>query len=271
MAQVPRVIAITSGKGGVGKTNLSVNVGMKIQQKGHRVLVLDADLGLANVNVLFNISLNKNINDLVRGDATIDDILVEGPGGIHILPASSGIFRAANLGEDDQVKLLAYLESLNDRFDYIIIDTAAGIGDNVLFFNRIAHYVLVVVTPEPTSITDAYATVKVLHKEARIQTFKIVVNQVSSSEQGKLVYNSLYKVASRFLNVSLEYVGHVVHDKNINKSVLAQMPVVLYAPRSASSVCIESIANRLIDRMVSIPQTGNVQLFWEKMVRDAHF
>ncbi|MBN2693622.1 MinD/ParA family protein [bacterium] len=271
MGHIPKVISITSGKGGVGKTNLSVNIALKIQERGNRVLILDADLGLANVNVLFNITTKKNINDLVSGKASIEEILVEGPGGVHILPASSGIFSSINLSDQDHMRLIGYLESLNDKFDYIIIDTAAGIGGDVLFFNSISHFVTVVVTQEPTSITDAYAVIKVLNKESKIKDFKIIINQVASSTEGKMIYNSLYKVASQFLNVSLEYLGHVVSDKIMTKSVLAQIPVTIYSPQAPVSLCIDSIANRMLDRFNKIPQTGNVQLFWEKMVKDANF
>ncbi len=268
---IPKVISITSGKGGVGKTNSAINIALKIQEKGYKVLVIDADLGLANVNIMFNITPKKTILDLLKDNCSIKDVLIEVPGGIKILPASSGIFSIVNLTDEENLKLLNNFEALNELFDYIIIDTAAGIGKDVLFFNSISHFVTVIVTPEPTSITDAYATIKVLNKESKIKDFKIIINQVNSSDEGKSVYNSLYKVSSQFLNVSLEYLGHIVYDKALLKSVLSQMPVVLYSPEAPSSVCFNSIASRFIDRLTKISQTGNIQLFWEKMLRNANF
>jgi flagellar biosynthesis protein FlhG len=271
MSLVPKVISITSGKGGVGKTNISVNLGLSLSQKGKKVLIIDADLGLANVNVLFNLKVNKTINDLIEGNSTINDILIEGPGGIKILPASSGIFSMSQIDDSGQHILLSHLSSLSDLFDYILIDTGAGIGKNVLFFNSISHYVLIVVTPEPTSITDAYALIKVLNSRSKIKRFKIIVNQVVSSGEGKKIYGALYGVVSKFLTVSLDYLGYIVADKYIQKSVLSQKPVLLYAPTSPSSLCINTIADRVEDKFQKVSQTGSIQLFWEKMVTNADF
>ena len=192
MNSVPKVISVTSGKGGVGKTNIAVNLALSLLRKNKKVLIIDADLGLANVNVLFNLKSDKNINDLLKNDATVEDIIIEGPGGINILPASSGIFSMARIDDKDQHILLAHLNKLSSAYDYIIIDTGAGIGKNVMFFNSISHHVVLVVTSEPTSITDAYALIKVLNSKSKIQRFKIIVNQVSSSGEGKKIYGARY-------------------------------------------------------------------------------
>ena len=270
MNSIPKVISVTSGKGGVGKTNIAVNLGLSLLQINKKVLIIDADLGLANVNVLFNLKSDKTINDLINGNSSVEDILIEGPGGIKILPASSGIFQMSQINDKDQHVLLAHLNSLSSSYDYIIIDTGAGIGRNVLFFNSISHHVVVVVTSEPTSITDAYALIKVLNTKSKIKRFKIIVNQVASSGEGKKIYGALYGVVSKFLTVSLDYLGHIATDRNLQKSVLNQKPVLLYAPSSPSSLCINTIAKRIEDKLTDIPQTGNIQLFWEKMVKNAN-
>jgi len=271
MNLIPKVISVTSGKGGVGKTNISVNLALKLSQKNKKVLIIDADLGLANVNVLFNLKANKTISDLMNGDSEITDVLIDGPGGIKILPASSGIFSMSQIEDSGEHILLSHLNGLNNMFDYIIIDTGAGIGKNVLFFNSISHHVIIVVTPEPTSITDAYALVKVLNKNAGIKRFKIIVNQVASSGEGKKIYGALYGVVSKFLTVSLDYLGYIATDKNLRKSVLTQKPVVLYAPSSPSSICFDNIASRVEDKLQKVSQTGSIQLFWEEMVKNADF
>ncbi len=261
-----RVIAISSGKGGVGKTNSTVNLAVAFSRMRKKVLLLDADLGLGNVDVLLGLAPKYNMGHLLRGEKTLSEVIVEGPYGIMILPASSGVQELTNLGTEERLALAAHLETLSAEIDLMIIDTGAGISSNVLFFNVAAHEIVVVVSPEPTSLTDAYALMKVLYKKHGEQSFRLLVNTVRSRREGLEVYRKLSLAAQRFLNVSVDYLGCVLYDENVTKAVLRQKSIMEIYPNSKASVCYEEVARELWALPVKKDLKGGMQFFWRQLL-----
>lgn len=261
-----RVIAVSSGKGGVGKTNFSVNLAVAFAKMGKRVLLLDADLGLGNVDVLLGLAPRYNIGHLLRGEKTIDEVLVTGPSGISILPASSGVADLTSLDAVQRLALTSHLESLTDRIDVMIVDTGAGVSDNVLFFNISSQEIVIVVSPEPTSLTDAYALMKILFKKYGERTFKLLVNQVRSKKEGLEVYRKISLAAEKFLNISVDYLGFVYADENVSKAVVNQKAVLEMYPKTRASVCFEEVAREINGLPVSNSPKGGIQFFWNKML-----
>ena len=225
----PRVIAVTSGKGGVGKTNVTANLALALARRGRRVLVLDADLGLGNVDVL-------------RGDRRLADILVEGPGGIRILPACSGLQELTALREDQRLALRDELDEAAGEADVLLIDTGAGISANVLFFAGLAGDILVVASPEPTAMADAYALMKVLSRREVGRRFRLLVNLAASPREGLEVHRRLGLVADRFLDIAIEYVGAVPADDHVRLAVARQKAVVDLFPKAPASVAFDRLA-----------------------------
>ncbi len=263
-----RVIAITSGKGGVGKSNIVANIGFMLKKMGQRVLILDADLGLANLDVLLGLAPKYNFSHVIMGKKTIKEITISGPGDIVILPSSSGIQELTKLTKKQGIRFLTELDILLDSFDVLLIDTAAGISSNVMFFNTSAQEIIVVVTPEPTSITDAYALMKVLSLKYSQSYFKLIVNNVTSKEEGLEVFRQLSLVADRFLDISIEYVGHVLYDKNVSKSVRQQQIVSELFPETDASNCFESLANEVLKSKSKKDLTKNQNLFWNHFLKN---
>jgi flagellar biosynthesis protein FlhG len=254
-----KTIAITSGKGGVGKTNVAANLALEMKKSGKNVMILDADLGLSNIDVLFQLTPRYNLQHVLSGEMSLNDIVIEGPRGIKILPAGSGVQELTALDEFQRLKLLEGFDSYEGDIDYLIIDTAAGISENVAFFCIASQEIVVVTTPEPTSITDAYALIKVLFTRYQEKQFKILVNCVRDSEEGFEVFRSLSKVAERFLNISLDYMGFIPFDDSLRRAVRAQRAVVDVYPRSISSKQFTEVA-----KMISEPGTqikGSLQFF----------
>jgi len=260
-----RVIAIASGKGGVGKTNSSVNLAVAFAGMGRRVLLLDADLGLGNIDVLLGLSPRHNISHLLRGERTIGEVLVDGPSGVKILTAASGVPELTDLTTEQRLGVAAHLAELGGMFDILIVDTGAGISSNVLFFTMAAQEIVVVVSPEPTSLTDAYALMKVLFSRYGERSFKLIVNQVKTKRGGLDVYRKISLAAERFLDVSIDYLGCVLADENVPRSVVEQRPVVELYPESTSSLCYREIAGRIEDRPINASK-GGMQFFFEQML-----
>jgi len=204
-----RVIAVTGGKGGVGKTNVSVNLARSLAANGERVVLMDADFGLANVDVMLGVRPRRTIADVLNGDCTLEDVLVEVCENLHIVPASSGIQEMTQLSVHQHAELVYAFADIADRLDVLIIDTAAGISDSVLSFVRAAQEVVVVVCDEPVSITDAYALIKVVSKDNRTCRFRVLANMVRTEQEGRNMYNKLVTVTDRFLDVALQYVGSI--------------------------------------------------------------
>ncbi len=244
-AQRARVIAVSSGKGGVGKTNTSVNLGIALAQKGARVVLLDADLGLANVEVLLGINSLYNLQHVVTGQQSMMDVVVEGPGGIQLVPGSSGIAKIADLGPMARENVLNGLEELQRHADYILIDTMAGIGQNAVAFAIAADEVLLVTTPEPSSIVDAYATIKTVFHQRPEAKFNVIVNQVMNKQQAAAVAHKLADVTGRFLQRNVTFAGFIPRDPRVMQAVMQTVPYILRYPSAPASRAVMTIATRL--------------------------
>ena len=225
------VIAVTSGKGGVGKSNVSVNLAIKLAAAGKDVVLLDADLGLANADVLCSIDLPFNLSHVIARKKELREVMVPGPGGFRLIGGASGLARMADLTDDDRQRLITALAELEDEVDVILIDTGAGISPNVLAFTRCADHVLVVTTPEPTAITDAYAVIKVLTRDGDQRRISLLVNQVTSAAEARQVQDRIAKVARQFLGVTVFEAGYVLTDEQVPASVRKRQPFVLASPR----------------------------------------
>lgn len=261
-----RVLSVTSGKGGVGKTNITVNLAVALARRGKRVLVLDADLGLANVDVLLGLSHKFNIEHVLSGQRTLEEVLIEGPEGIRILPSSSGVERLTNLSEDERMKLLVEFENYEPHVDILLIDTGAGISPNVMYFNIAAQAVLVVATPEPTSMADAYAVMKVMSTQYGENRFHLLANHVANEKAARKIYQDLSTVAERFLNISIDLVGYVPYDPHLPKAVRRRQAVCVAYPHSPSGRAIEELADRVLRMRVPWGPKGNIQFMWRKVL-----
>lgn len=263
----PTVIAVSSGKGGVGKTNLSVNLSMALGARGARVLCIDADLGLANSDIVMGVAPTFTTADLVRGDADVDEVLVEGPQNVWLLPGASGQYDLANLGDHERRDLFAAVDTLDDRFDAVVVDTGAGVGSNAVGFASAAKDILMVVTPEPTSVADAYGMIKVLSTRAGVRRIRIVANMAASAAEGDRVFRRLASLTDRFLDVALDYVGHIPRDPCVGRSVMRGEPFSLTYPDCPASRAVASIAARLWNSDEPDERQGAIRLFWRKLLR----
>jgi flagellar biosynthesis protein FlhG len=241
----PVMVCLSSGKGGVGKTSLAVNLAVVLAHKGRRVLVVDGDLGLANVDILLNISVKTTIRDILDSGSDPLAAVVYVEPNLGVLPASSGVPDMVNLGPEDQAQLGGVLRSIAAHFDVVIMDTAAGIGPSVLWFNAFVDHNIVVVTPDPTSITDAYALIKVLSRDYQRQRFYLLLNQVADEQESRQTYNGLAQVAEKFLQLKLNYLGAVPRDAAVLKAVQRQTPFVKQAPQSKAAKAVEQLAERI--------------------------
>jgi flagellar biosynthesis protein FlhG len=243
-----RSIAVTSGKGGVGKTQLSANLALALGKRGQKVLLVDADLGLASLDLALGIHPHADLLSVLRGERGIDDILVEVAYGVQLVPACPGRYEMANLGTAEREKLRATIEDLARRFDVLIIDTGAGIGANSVGFASLANEVLLVTTPDPTSLRDAYAMAKVLNKRAGVDTIQLVANQVASEAGGLEVYERLLGISQRFLSLELHYLGCLPKDETVARAVASGHPYVIGAPHSKAARALESLVHKLMQR-----------------------
>ncbi|HEY7728468.1 MAG TPA: MinD/ParA family protein [Candidatus Eisenbacteria bacterium] len=241
-----RMLAVTSGKGGVGKTNIVTNLALALARQGVRVLVLDADLGLANVDLLLGIAPQFDLQDVILGGRALEEIVLDGPDGIRIIPASSGVDELANLDEYRMEVLIRSLANLDREVDLILVDSASGIGTHATSVVRAADEILVVTTPEPTSFSDAYAMIKVLSKRPLKCVPALLVNQADSEEEALEVARRVRSVAKRFLNLDVPYWGFILADESVPKSVLRQEPFLSTYPYSPASSCIYQLARRVL-------------------------
>ncbi len=261
-----RVISVTSGKGGVGKSNVVSNLAIAMSAQGKKVLIIDADLGLGNLDVLLGLSPAYNLNHVLSGEKTIADILIDGPAGIKIIPAGSGIQELTSLGQHEKLKLLDELDMLEEQFDIMIVDTEAGISENVTYFTVAAQEIIVVVTPEPTSITDVYALIKLLSTRYSEHHFKVLVNMAKDSEDALEVFRKLANVAGRFLDISLDYLGCVVKDDKVVEAVKRQKAVSELFPESEAATCFTTLAKRVIENTRQTRLKGNIQFFFRRFL-----
>lgn len=259
-ARQARVIAIASGKGGVGKTALSVNLATCLASRGRRVVLFDADLGLANAEVMLNVDPSVTVLDVLDGRKTIREVVLEAAGGVGLISGGSGVAKLADLSEFERVRLVESLEELEGETDIIIIDCGAGIAPNVLSFAGSADLTLVVTAPEPTSLTDAYALIKVMTQRYEDGWCpQLVVNQAVSRKEAQDVYQRISRVSWRFLKIGIQDGGYVLRDEAMVSAVKARVPVVLHKPRSAAARCVEALA-RQIDRSL-VPVENRVGFF----------
>jgi flagellar biosynthesis protein FlhG len=266
-SRLPLVFSVTSGKGGVGKTNMSVNLAYTLSMAGKNVVLLDADLGLANVDVILGLAPEKNLFHLFHEDMTLKDILFDTPYGFKILPASSGVSDMVDLDKGQKLDLLDAMDSLEDNVDYLIVDTGAGINDNVLYFNLAVQERLLVITPEPTSLTDAYALIKVLKLQHGVERFRVVVNMVKDRKTAKDVYVKLLNACDHFLDgISLDLVGFIPFDPNVRNSVIAQTPFCHKFPKTPASVAVRQAAQKIQTWDVTPNTDGNIKFFWKKLL-----
>lgn len=261
-----RVIAVTSGKGGVGKTNISVNLAIAFAQTGKRVILIDGDLGMANVNVLLGITPKSNLLDVITKRKKMSDIILNTEVGIQFIAGANGFSRIANLSDEERNYFAEEFTTLSAA-DIIIIDTGAGVSDNVLRFVEAADEAYVVTTPEPTAITDAYGLIKIIATDlinSQI-TMKLIVNKVHSADEGKRIAEKIIKVVAQFLNTPVEYLGFIYDDSTVFSSVLRQKPFIISQPNSKAAGCIKHIVSR-IDK-TTIRPTGGFQGFIQKIMK----
>ena len=262
-----RAIAVTGGKGGVGKTNISVNLAVAMADIGKRVLILDADLGLANIDVVLGLHPEFDLSHVLRGEKTLEEVVIEGPSGIKIVPAASGIRQMAELSEAEHAGLIRGFSDLSHDLDVLIVDTAAGISDTVISFSRAVQELIVVVCDEPASITDAYAMIKLLNREYGINRFRILANMTRTAQEGRDLYNKLCRVTDRYLDVMLNYMGSIPYDEYMRKAIKSQRPVVHAFPRSSSAQILKNLAKKADNWPIPDGASGHLQFFVEQLVQ----
>ncbi|RKX88563.1 MAG: MinD/ParA family protein [Spirochaetes bacterium] len=260
-----RVIAVASGKGGVGKTNMSINIAIAYAQLGKKVLVMDADLGLANVNVAMGIIPKYNLYHLIRQKKKMKDIIINTDFGIQIVAGASGFSKIANLSDTEREHFIEEIGQM-DAVDVIVIDTSAGVSSNVLDFIAAADDAIIVTTPEPTAITDAYGIIKIIATEIDNMNLgiKLIVNRVKSVTEGKKVSERVINIASQFLNLKVDYLGYVYDDPQVSQAILKQKPFIIVDPDSKASICIKHIVSRL--EKVEYKEGGGLKRFLNRLV-----
>ncbi|HKM43539.1 MAG TPA: MinD/ParA family protein [Limnochordia bacterium] len=262
--RVSRIIAVTSGKGGVGKTNIAANLALALCQMEYRVVLIDVDLGLANVDIVLGITPPLNLGHVFRGEKTLQDVMVEGPLGLRILSGGSGVTDLANLNGWRLEVFIRSLEELNGEFDFIILDTGAGIHRNVLSFVLAATEILVITTPEPTAITDAYGLLKVVHQQRPEANVRLVVNMAKSASEAELVADKLNSVLREYVEWEADYIGYVLQESQVARAVSEQQPVLLAFPTAMSSRSLKGMARLLAGEKTQIAPLG-IKGFFSKV------
>ena len=261
-----QVIAVTSGKGGVGKTSTSVNLAISMALDGRQVMLLDGDLGLANVDVMLGLQPTYNLSHVLAGDCTLEDTLIEGPAGIWVVPASSGKRGMAELSAAENAGLVRAFSDMNRPLDTLIVDTAAGIADSVITFSQASQEVIVVVTNDPQSLTDAYALIKVLNRENGIKRVHVLANQTHNAAEAREIFDNLRRVSERFLDVTLNELGAMPHDEWLKRAVRRQRAVVDAYPSSPSAQTFRALAKKVAAWTLPEGARGNLEFFVERLV-----
>lgn len=270
-----RVITITSGKGGVGKSNLAINLAISLSRLGKKVIVLDADFGLANIEVMLGIRPQYNLSDLMFRGRSLSEIITKGPENVGFISGGSGIREMTNLTREQLINLSARLSELDRQADVVIIDTGAGISENVMEFVMSSAEVFLIATPEPTSITDAYALLKTLNHQPEFTRehchIKLIANKVNNEKNGKELFEKLSVVADKFLNISLEYMGAIPSDTNMSKAVMKQQPLTIAYPNSQAARAIDDMARSITapqgETLVKAKRKGLAGIFSETLKR----
>ncbi len=261
-----RVIAVTSGKGGVGKTNVSVNLALGLALNGRETLLLDADLGLANVDVVLGLHPAYNLSHVISGERSLEEVILTGPSGLKIVPASSGVRTMADLGPAGHAGIIRAFSELGQKLDALVVDTAAGISDSVISFSRASQEVIVVVCDEPASITDAYALIKVLSRDYGLSRFRILSNMAKSVYEGRALFDKIARVTDRFLDVTLDYLGMVPYDEYLRKAVQRQRAVMDVYPRSRAGAAFRNLAQKADDWPMPETARGHLEFFVERLI-----
>lgn len=261
-----KVIAVSGGKGGVGKTNVAANLAVALAAIGRKVMVLDADLGLANIDVLYGLQPRATLADVVRGDCLLEEVVLEGPLGVKVVPGASGLTEMSQLGGQAIAGIIHAFSDYHDDLDFLLVDTAPGITGDVLQFAQAAHEVMVVVRDEPTSITDAYAVIKVLSCDRDVSRFRVVTNMTRGSGDGVALYNKLARVTDRFLNVSLHHTGSIPYDERVGRAVQMQTPFMTAYPASMAALSVRKLAERADSWEVPQQARGTIEFFLERLV-----
>ena len=264
-----RVIAVSSGKGGVGKTNVVANLAVSLSRIGKKVLILDADLSLGNLDVLLGLVPRHTIEDVLVGTHTLAEIMLTGPAGLHVLPASSGVSRLTSLTEAQQLMIQEQLADLAAEMDVLLIDTGAGISPNVTFFASSADETMVIISPEPTSLTDAYALIKVLARQYRVRRFKVLVNRAKSPREASEVFGKLDVAVDRFLHVAVELVGTIPDDDYVHMAVMQQKAVSDMFPEAPAAQAFKRLAQQIMQWPKPGLPKGSVQLVWQRSATHA--
>jgi len=262
-----KVIAVTGGKGGIGKTNVSVNLAITLARKNRNVLLMDADFGLANVDVLLGLNSRQNMSHVISGECSLEEITVDGPAGLKIIPSASGNNSMLNLSTVEHGGLIRAFSEFTHDVDVLLVDTAAGISESVVTYTRAAHEVIVVVCDEPASLTDAYALIKVLHRYHGVCRFHVLANMTSNAYEGRNLFMKLSKVAQRFLDVSLGYIGAIPQDEYLRKAVQRQQAVVEAFPRSSSAIAFGKLAKKADEWPMPEAATGQMEFFIERLIQ----
>lgn len=266
-AKPVRVIAISGGKGGIGKTNISVNLAVAMAKLNKKVMLMDADLALANVDVLLGLKIDKNLSHVMNGEAELRDIIRTGPAGIQIVPAASGVAEMTKLSSLQLGGLIHAFSEVCHNIDTFIIDTAAGVSDDVVSFSRAAQELVLVVCDEPTSITDAYASIKIFSKTHQMTNFKVLANMVNGPREGREVFAKLMRATDRFLDVNLEYIGAIPFDEHLRKAVQKQKAVVELYPGCKVSQAFKKVAQQISEWPINTGSTDQIKFFLEQLVQ----
>ncbi|MES9904082.1 MAG: MinD/ParA family protein [Sedimenticola sp.] len=262
-----RVMAVTGGKGGVGKTNVAVNLSVAFAELGKRVMLLDADLGLANIDVMLGLHPEHDLSHVLSGERNLEEVVIDGPLGIKVVPGASGVQQMAELSEAEHAGLISAFSDIGQDLDILIVDTAAGISDTVISFSRAVQELIVVVCDEPASITDAYAMIKLLNREYGVERFRILANMTRTPQEGRKLYNKICRVTDRYLEVMLSYMGSVPYDESLLKALRAQKPVILAYPRSRIAQSFKDLAKKADNWPVPGGVNGRLQFFVERLIQ----
>jgi len=262
-----KVLTVTGGKGGVGKTNICANLAIAMSMLGRRVMLLDADLGLANVDVLLGLHPSSSLADVIKGQRTLQEVIVPGPAGVRVIPGASGLSEMANMNPAQHAGIINAFSELTEDLDALLVDTAAGISESVLRFCEAGNEVLVVVCDEPTSITDAYALIKVLSTERNVSRFRIITNMTHQGGDGRSLFEKLLRVSERFLQVTLDHAGSVPYDDRVWRAVQLQAPFVTAFPTSLAAAALKKLAHRADNWEGPRAARGNIEFFVERLLR----